>query len=74
MNLPKFIVNGGNTEVDDTIHGLNEVNESLMEPVRPNWLAIEYYNYISLDDKLINTRIKGFVQLDYSLDYSQYIK
>lgn len=74
MNLPNYIANGGIDQVDDTVNGLNEVNEPLMEPVIPNWLAIEYYVYNSYEKIPVNNRVKGYVSLDFSLDYTGKIK
>ena len=74
LNIPNYIAKGGLGEVDDTIHGLKEVNESLMEAVTPNFLAIEYYVYNSYESILVKQRLKGYVKLDFSLDYSRKIK
>lgn len=73
-NLPKYIANRGLGEVDDTIHGLNEVNERLMESIKPNWLAIEYYAFRSYESITVNQRLRGYVKLDFSANYLSLIK
>lgn len=69
MNLPKYIANKSLGMVDDTVHGLNEVNEPLIEPVIPNWFKIEYYFYLGYEKYEVKQKIDGYVKLDFSIDY-----
>lgn len=69
MNLPKYIANKGLGMVDDTVNGLNEVNEPLIEPVIPNWFKIEYYFYLGYQKYEMKQKIDGYVKLDFSIDY-----
>lgn len=74
MNLPTYIKNGSLGDRNDIVHGLQDVNQSLMESAAPNWLGIDYYVYKSYERVPVNQRIDGYVRLDFSADYTNLIK